>query len=75
MGSRRCGLIDRVGQGRDVGNGLGDGKSLSGGAGKVASRPVVLNGIMSWGTTAPAGAITTVPERSKVMREEENGKV
>ena len=50
MGSRRCGFIDRVGQGRDVGNGLGDGKSLSGGAGKVASRPVVLPGIMSWGT-------------------------
>ena len=67
-----------------MGNGLGDAKSLSGGAGKVASRPVVLNGIMSWGTdkvgaalptTALAGAITTVPARAKVMREEKNGKV
>ena len=84
MGSRRCGLIDRVGQGGNLGDGLGGGKSLIGGVGKVASQSVVLNGVMSWGTdkvgaalptTAPAGATVTVQARAKVTREEENRKM
>jgi len=38
------GLSHRVGQGGDLGHHLGEGMSLSGGVGKVASQPVVLDG-------------------------------
>ena len=38
------GLSDRVGQGGNLGDDLSDSKSLSGGVGKVASQPVVLDG-------------------------------
>ena len=53
------GLSHGVGQGRNLGDDLSIGMSLSGGVGKVASQPVVLYGsrVMCWGTDKVGGSI------------------
>merc|ERR1719346_75602 len=57
------GLGHGVGQGGDLGGDLGKGVGLSGGIGKVASQPVVLNGsgVMGRGPDKGGGSLTGEP--------------